>query len=90
MGILLEGLFFSPTELLLILGVVLLLFGGKKIPEVMGGIGSGIKNFKQALKEDDQESKPANNSATPIPANTPENPKQDTASESPSNSAAGK
>ena len=34
--------------------VVLLLFGGKKIPELAKGLGSGIKNFKKAVKEDDE------------------------------------
>ena len=41
-------------EWLLIALVVLLLFGGKKIPELAKGLGSGIKNFKQAMKEDDE------------------------------------
>ena len=49
MGTLLEGLFFAPTEWLLILIVVLLMFGGKKIPELMKGLGSGIRNFKEAI-----------------------------------------
>ena len=40
------------TEILLIVGVLLLLFGGKKIPELMKGLGSGIKEFKNAAKED--------------------------------------
>lgn len=40
------------TEILIILAVVLLLFGGKKIPELMKGIGSGIKEFKNAAKDD--------------------------------------
>lgn len=40
------------TEILLILGVVILLFGGKKIPELMKGLGSGIKEFKNAAKDD--------------------------------------
>jgi sec-independent protein translocase protein TatA len=81
MGILLEGLLFSPTEWLLILGVVLLMFGGKKIPEVMKGLGSGIKSFKQAMKDDEEESKPVNTSGTSITGNTSENQKQETASE---------
>jgi len=37
-------------ELLVILGVAVLLFGGKKIPEVAKGLGEGIRNFKNALK----------------------------------------
>lgn len=39
-------------EIILILAVVLLLFGGKKIPELMKGLGTGIKEFKNASKED--------------------------------------
>jgi len=41
-------------ELVLIVGVVLLLFGGKKIPELAKGLGKGIKDFKQAVKEDEE------------------------------------
>jgi len=41
-------------EWILIALVVLLLFGGKKIPELAKGLGSGIKNFKKAVKEDDE------------------------------------
>jgi sec-independent protein translocase protein TatA len=47
------------TEILLILLVVVLLFGGRKIPELMKGIGQGMKEFKKASKfepdEDSQE-----------------------------------
>ncbi len=42
------------TEILIIVGVILLLFGGKKIPELMKGLGSGIKEFKNAAKDDKQ------------------------------------
>ncbi|AXH13900.1 twin-arginine translocase TatA/TatE family subunit [Malaciobacter mytili] len=42
-------------EWILIALVILLLFGGKKIPELAKGLGSGIKNFKKAVKEDDDE-----------------------------------
>ena len=41
---------FGLTEILIILAVVLLLFGGKKIPELMKGLGTGIKEFKDASK----------------------------------------
>jgi len=41
-------------ELLLILIVAVLLFGGKKIPEVAKGLGEGIRNFKDALKSDEK------------------------------------
>jgi sec-independent protein translocase protein TatA len=43
-------------ELLVILGVAVLLFGGKKIPEVAKGLGEGIRNFKSALKGDEEQS----------------------------------
>jgi sec-independent protein translocase protein TatA len=45
----------SGMELIIIALVVLLLFGGKKIPELAKGLGNGIKNFKKAVKEDDDE-----------------------------------
>jgi len=44
-------------ELLVILGVAVLLFGGKKIPEVAKGLGEGIRNFKTALKGDEESTK---------------------------------
>ena len=44
----------GPMELLVILAVFVLLFGGKKIPEVAKGLGEGIKNFKNALKSDEK------------------------------------
>ena len=40
------------TEILVIVAIILLLFGGKKIPELMKGLGSGIKEFKNAAKDD--------------------------------------
>jgi sec-independent protein translocase protein TatA len=40
------------TEILVILLIVVLLFGGKKIPELMRGLGKGVKEFKDATKED--------------------------------------
>lgn len=42
-------------QIILIVVVVLLLFGGKKIPEMMRGLGSGIKEFKEASKEEKDE-----------------------------------
>ena len=44
-------LFIGTTELLVIAGVVLLLFGGKKLPEMMRGMGRGISEFKRGAKE---------------------------------------
>ena len=43
----------GATELMIVLGIVVLVFGGKKIPELMKGIGGGIKNFKAAVKDDE-------------------------------------
>jgi len=41
-------------ELILILAVVLLLFGGKKIPQLAKGLGEGIRNFKKSVKDEDE------------------------------------
>ena len=45
----------SGTELLIIFGIIVLLFGAKKIPDLAKGIGKGIKNFKSEMKEVDEE-----------------------------------
>ncbi len=45
----------SGTELLIIFGIIVLLFGAKKIPDLAKGIGKGIKNFKSEMKDDDVE-----------------------------------
>lgn len=45
---------FGPWEIIIIALVVLLLLGGKKIPELMKGLGEGIKNFKSGLKDADR------------------------------------
>jgi sec-independent protein translocase protein TatA len=44
----------GAPEIILIVLVLLLLFGGKKIPELMRGIGQGMKEFKKAAKEEDK------------------------------------
>ena len=44
-------------EWLVVLGIVLVLFGGKKIPELAKGLGKGIKNFKNEMKDVDEEVK---------------------------------
>lgn len=49
------GGFGSVWHWVIVLLVVVLLFGAKKIPELAKGLGSGIKNFKKAVKEDDEE-----------------------------------
>lgn len=48
-------LFIGTSEIIIIALVVLLLFGGKKIPELMKGIGKGVKSFKQGLNEVDEQ-----------------------------------
>ncbi len=45
----------GPWQIILILAIVLLLFGGRKIPELMKGLGGGLKEFKKAVKEEDKE-----------------------------------
>jgi len=45
-----EGLF-QPTHLLVLFGIAVLVFGGKKIPELGKGIGEGIRGFKAAINE---------------------------------------
>jgi sec-independent protein translocase protein TatA len=49
--------FSSPMHLILIILVIVLLFGGKKIPELMKGIGQGMKEFKKASALDDEPEK---------------------------------
>lgn len=48
---------FGATEIILILLVVVLLFGGRKIPELMKGIGQGMKEFKKASRVEDETEK---------------------------------
>ena len=50
--------FVGPWQIVIILLVVVLLFGGRKIPELMKGIGQGMKEFKKATKEDEEGEKP--------------------------------
>ena len=45
----------GPWQIVLIVELVLLLFGGRKIPELMKGLGGGVKEFKKALKEDEDD-----------------------------------
>ncbi len=50
-------LVFGTWEIVLIVLVILLLFGGKKIPELMKGLGKGVKSFKQGMNEVEKEIK---------------------------------
>ena len=47
--------FLGPQEIILIVLALLLLFGGRKIPELMKGLGKGMKEFKKAKSEMDEE-----------------------------------
>jgi len=58
----------APTELILILLIVVLVFGGKRIPEIMGGVAQGIKSFKKSLDSDDTPPAPAAQPAAPFEA----------------------
>ena len=44
-------LVFGPWEIVLIVLVIVLIFGGKKIPELMKGVGKGVKSFKEGMNE---------------------------------------
>lgn len=52
----------GPWQIILILAIVVLMFGGKKIPELMKGLGKGIKEFKDASKGEEASA----NSTTPV------------------------
>jgi len=49
---------FGPWEIVIIVLVVILIFGGRKIPELMRGLGQGMKEFKNATKEDKENQDP--------------------------------
>jgi len=48
---------FGPTEIIIIVLIVVLLFGGRKIPELMKGIGQGMREFKKASRGETEETK---------------------------------
>lgn len=62
------------TELIVILVIVLLLFGGKKIPELMKGVGKGVRSFKEGMNDINEEIK---KDPTEKPKETKEEPKKD-------------
>lgn len=55
----------SWQHILIVALIVLLLFGGKKIPELMKGLGSGVKEFKDAVKEDEKKKEPSSTNNDP-------------------------
>ena len=57
----------GTPELLVILVIVMLLFGAKRIPDLMRGFGEGVRSFKEGMREDT----PAHPAAPAPPANTP-------------------
>lgn len=64
----------GPTEIVLIILGLLLLFGGKKIPELMKGLGTGLKEFKKSSNLDEPEERPrdpARIDPTPPPTSDP-------------------
>jgi sec-independent protein translocase protein TatA len=46
---------FGPTEMIVVLVIVVLLFGANKIPQLMTGLGQGIRNFKRGLRDDEED-----------------------------------
>ena len=50
-SLMIQPMFIGTTELMLIAGIALLLFGGKKLPEMMRGLGQGVQEFKKGAKE---------------------------------------
>ncbi len=67
-----QPFFIGTPEIILIVLVVLLLFGGKKIPELMRGLGKGVKSFKQGMKDvqdevtSDDDSRESGNGASKV------------------------
>ncbi len=51
----------GPWQVVIIFVIVLLLFGGKKIPELMKGLGRGVKEFKEGINPDEEEEKKEEN-----------------------------
>ena len=65
----------GPGEIIVVLLIVLLLFGGKKIPELMRGLGKGVKSFKQGMNEvEDELKKPLEDLDNDKPGSSPDNP----------------
>jgi len=61
----------SPMHLLIIAIVILVLFGGRKIPEVMKGLGQGVREFKEGMRGDQPTQPPAATPAAPASTSTP-------------------
>ena len=61
------AMFEAPWQWAIVLVIVLVLFGGSRIKEVMGSLGSGVKEFKKGISEDDETDKKDKNAGTPAP-----------------------
>lgn len=58
---------FSPMHLVLILIIVVILFGGSRIPQLMRGLGTGIKEFRQGMRDEPNTTPPPPPPVTPTP-----------------------
>ena len=56
----------GPTELIIILVIVLIIFGAGKLPKVMGDMGRGVKSFKNAMSEEEKAAADASADAPPV------------------------
>ena len=66
---------FGTGEIIAIVLVILLLFGGRKIPELMRGLGKGVKSFRQGMNEvEDEIKKPLEDLDKDKPGSRPDNP----------------
>ncbi len=83
-----QSLFIGTTELILIGGIALLLFGGKKLPEMMRGLGKGMSEFKKGMNEPDKPEgeegqQSSGNEPEPAPEEEKENDGKDESKEQP-------
>jgi sec-independent protein translocase protein TatA len=62
---------FSLPHILILLLIVVILFGGRKIPEVMKGLGQGIREFKEGMKGDQSQTNPPPSNTTTTATNAP-------------------
>lgn len=72
-----QPLFIGTTELLLLGGMALLLFGGKKLPEMMRGLGQGVSEFKKGMKDIKDEAGLSDDGETPESKEEAESPEPD-------------
>lgn len=72
----------GPLEIGIVLLIVLVLFGAKRLPELGSGLGRGMREFKEGITGEDKDDDPAAISATPAtPAHTAERPNSESAAE---------